>query len=79
MAIPAVAADIQTTKAAQPPKKRTNYVKVTGYTATALGVGSAIAAANKKIQLHKYLAYAAGILTAAHIGIVEWYHHKKSK
>ena len=35
MAIPAVASDIQTTKAAQPPKKRTNYVKITGYTATA--------------------------------------------
>lgn len=64
---------------AQQPKKRVNYAKITGYTATVLGVGSAIAGNRKKIELHKYLAYAAGIITAAHIGVIEWFHHKKAK
>ena len=58
--------------------KRVNYVQLTGYGATALGVASAIAGANKKITLHKQLAYLAGIITAAHIGIIEYFHHKKS-
>ncbi len=60
-------------------KKPVNYVQLTGYVATGLGIGSAIAGNRKKIKLHKLLAYAAGIFTAIHIGIVEWYHHKKAK
>lgn len=57
--------------------KKVNYVKTTGYLAAALAVGSGIAGGNKKIKLHKKLAYVAAALTALHIGIVEWFHCKK--
>lgn len=48
-----------------------NYVSITGYAAAACGVASGILGVNKKIKLHRYFAYAAGFLTALHIGIVE--------
>lgn len=51
-------------------------VKYTGYGAVALGVASGIAGSRKKIKLHKNLAYASALLTAAHVGIIEWFHHK---
>ncbi len=57
--------------------KKINYVKTTGYLATVFAVGSGVAGNNKKIKLHKKLAYIAAVLTALHIGIVEWFHHKK--
>lgn len=56
-----------------------NYVKYTGYGSLALGAASGIAAMNKKIKPHKYLAYAAGILAIVHTGIIEWFHFKRKK
>lgn len=52
-------------------RKSFNVVTWTGYGAVALGVASGVAAHKKNIKLHKTLAYLAGILTLAHIGIVE--------
>lgn len=51
----------------------------TGYASAVLGVASGIAGSQKKIKLHKYLAYAAGVLMLAHIGIAEYFKHKKVK
>ncbi len=61
-----------------PAKKKIwkNPVRDTGYAAVVLGATSVIAANRKKINLHKYLAWAAGLLSAVHIGIVEYYKHK---
>lgn len=58
--------------------KKRNYVKITGYAATAAAAGSLVAAKSKNIKLHKYLGYAAGFFTLAHIGLIEWYKHKKT-
>ena len=59
--------------------KKPNYVKLTGYGAAgAMGL-SVLAASNKKIKLHKYLAVLSGVLTLLHIGIIESYHIKKRK
>lgn len=58
-------------------RKKPNYVKITGYAAVGAGVVSGFAAKGKKWSLHKNLAYLAGLFTAAHIGILEWYRHKK--
>ena len=53
--------------------------KTTGYTATA-GLGLSIYSAvskNKAIRKsHKPIAYITAALTAIHIGLVEYYHHK---
>ena len=57
--------------------KKVNYVKTTGYLAIASAVGSGIAGHNKKIKLHKKFAYLAMGLSVLHIGIVEWFHHKR--
>lgn len=57
-------------------KKKTNYVKITGYGATVSGVASALAIKAKNPKLHKNLAYLAGLLTLTHIGLIEWYNHK---
>ncbi len=54
-----------------------NPVRDTGYAAAVFGISSGIAGAKKKIKLHKYLAYIAGIFTLAHLGIVEYYKHMK--
>lgn len=62
-----------------PLKKRFPTVKATGYGAFACAIASGIAGHNKKIKLHKYLAYIAGILTLAHIGIIEKHYLKKSQ
>ncbi len=58
---------------------RYSPVKITGYGALATGVASAIAGNKKKIKLHKQLAYITGILTLAHLAIVEWRHAQKKK
>lgn len=50
---------------------------ITGYGALATGIASGIVAHNKKIKLHKTLAYIAGALALAHVGIVEYFHHNK--
>ncbi len=60
------------------PKKRINYVSTTGYVAAASAAMSFVYAKNKNIKLHKHLGYISGIFTALHIGIIEWYHHKKN-
>lgn len=64
-----------------PQRKKHNYVKITGWTATGLGTASVIAAKTKglkhKMKLHKNLAYLAGIFTLAHIAILESYKFKK--
>lgn len=54
-----------------------NPVSVTGYAATACGIGSVAAIKNKSGKWHKNLAYAMGALVLAHVGLLEWYHHKK--
>ena len=54
-------------------------VKETGYIATGIAVASGIAGANKKIKLHRWLAYIAGVFTALHIGLVEFAHRKFSE
>lgn len=56
-----------------------NSVRDTGYAGAAFGVASAIAGANKKIKLHKNLAYLSGLFTLLHIGIIEYYKHRKAK
>lgn len=61
------------------PQKRFPIVKITGYAAAATGIASGIVAKNKKIKLHTNLAYITGILTAAHIALVEYFHSKKNK
>ncbi len=73
MAIQAVNAASQT----QTVKRKYNPAKISGYAAIALGVASGVAGNRQKVKLHKQLAYAAGIFTAMHIGIIEWFHHKK--
>lgn len=60
-------------------KKKTNYVKITGYGATGAGIASVLAIKTKKAKLHKHLAYLSGLLTLTHIGLIEWYHHKFKK
>ena len=72
-------APVNNIAAQQPVKKKLwkNPVRDTGYAAAVLGIGSAVAGTKKNIKLHKYLAYAAGIVTLAHIGIVEYYKHMK--
>lgn len=67
--------NISTTK----PQKKVNYLSITGYSALGLGVASGIAAGNKKFKAHKTLAYLAGLLTLAHVGIIEWYRHQRTK
>ncbi len=52
-------------------RKPLNPVLLTGYASLALGTASVVAAANKKIKAHKYLAYIAGALAFLHTGIVE--------
>lgn len=52
-----------------------NYVKITGYGALASGVLCGFTA--KKRKYHKMFAYIAGALSLAHIGILEYYKHKR--
>lgn len=61
------------------PQKRFNYVETTGYGALGFGVASGIAGAKKKIKMHRYFAYIALALAAAHTAIIEWKHHKYKK
>lgn len=58
-------------------KPRVNYVKITGYGALASGVMCALTA--KKRKPHKMYALIAGLLSLAHIGILESYKFKRSK
>ena len=68
---------VEFSKTHQPTKKKkNNYVKITGYGAAASGTASIIAIKAKKVKLHKSLAYISGLLSLAHIGIVEWYQYK---
>ncbi len=75
MQIPPVGTTNQTTT---PNKKIWKHpLRDTGYASAALGIASGIAGSSKKIKLHKYLAYAAGALMLAHIGLAEYFKHKK--
>lgn len=49
--------------------KKFNYVKYTGYGAVASGVACALTA--KKYKVHKKLALLTGLLTLAHIALIE--------
>ena len=60
----------------KPIRKKTNYVKLTGYAAVGSGVFSAIAANKNKVKLHKQLAYLTGIFAALHMLRVLSYHAK---
>ena len=60
-------------------KHKINYAKISGYTSAVLGIASGIAGTNKKIKMHKHLAYAAGICLAWHIGVIEYFHHMRAK
>ena len=62
-----------------PKKKKTNYVKMTGYGATGTGIASILAIKSQKPKLHKHSGYLAGMLTLAHIGIIEWSHYQYKK
>ena len=56
-------------------QRKFNYVKYSGYGALGLGVASGMAAGSfKKVKLHKYLAYAAGILAVVHTALIEMRH-----
>ncbi len=56
--------------------------KTTGYAAT-VGLGASVwsgISRNKTFRKqHKPLAYITAFLTAAHIGLIEYYHHKYKK
>lgn len=61
-----------------------NYItqKTTGYAATAslgLAVVSGISRNKSFRKTHKPFAYISALLTAAHIGLIEYYHHKYKK
>ena len=56
--------------------------KTTGYAATAglgLSVWSGISKNRNYRKQHKPLAYITAVLTAIHIGLIEYYHHKYKK
>lgn len=53
-------------------QRKFNYVKYSGYAALGFGIASGVAASSfKKIKVHKYLAYAAGILAVVHTALIE--------
>lgn len=54
-----------------------NYVKISGYSTLALGSACVVQAYRHKIKSHKILAYLTALLTLAHVGIIEYFHHKK--
>lgn len=61
-------------------KSKFNYVKYTGYGSLGFGIASGVAASSlKKIKLHKYLAYAAGILALVHTVLIEMRRINKNK
>lgn len=53
-------------------------VRDTGYVATGCAVASLVCAKTKQIKAHKQLAYASGIFTIMHIGILELMKHSKT-
>ncbi len=72
--VPISTANTQSTRK----KQLLNPVAATGYGALFLGGASAIAAKNKKIKSHVYIAYAAGALAIAHTALIEWYKFKRN-
>lgn len=56
--------------------------KSTGYAAAAglvMSVASGVTKNRVLRRTHKPAAYAAAVLTAVHIGLIEYYHHKYKK
>ncbi len=56
---------------------RINYVKVTGYSALALGTASIVQASRHKIKSHKLLACLSVLSALTHVGILKYYKYKK--
>lgn len=56
-------------------KKSFNPVKITGYAALLGGSACIAAGAYKKMKIHKFLGYFAGISAITHTTLV-WTHHK---
>ena len=54
-----------------------NYVKISGYSALALGSACVVQACRHKIRSHKILAFLTALSTLAHVGIIEYFNHKK--
>lgn len=80
MPIPAVNnVNSTNTNSAEKRKVRFNSVKVTGYASLGFGIASGVAAARKKIKLHKNLAYLALAAAVIHTGIIEYWHLKSRK
>ena len=53
--------------------------KTTGYAATtcmALAIYSGVTKSKTLKKQHKFLGYLSVLLTAVHIGLIEYYHHK---
>lgn len=56
--------------------------KNTGYTAAGAMLLTGVRAFSRKksvVKSHKLLGYIASALTAVHIGLIEYYHHKYKK
>ena len=54
-----------------------NYVKISGYSALALGSACVVQACRHRIKSHKIFAGLTALSTLAHVGIVEYSYHKK--
>lgn len=66
------------------PVKSNSYItpKTTGYAATAglaLSVWSGVSKNKSFRKKHKPIAYITALLTAVHIGLIEYYHYKYKK
>lgn len=54
-----------------------NYVKISGYSALALGSACVVQACRHKMKSHKIFAFLTALSTLAHVGIIEYFNHKK--
>ena len=54
-----------------------NLVKYTGYGALGFGAVSVIQASRHKIKSHKFFAGLSILSVLAHVGIIEYFKHKK--
>lgn len=67
---------INNTKTTPQKIKKTNYVKISGYSSLGFGVASIIAAKQHKIKAHKSLAYLTAATALWHVGLIEYNHYK---
>lgn len=54
-----------------------NLVKVTGYGSLSLAAVSVIQASRHKMKSHKLFAWLSVASALSHVGILQYYHHKK--